>query len=734
MSLFLSVGAMAVDDPAVMDVNTSTVYTIQFNNDSKLVYCNNGEIYYEGIHNAANANNENYQFKFEEAATDAQGRKLYYIASVGQSGYYAYNENGSNAGGAAGSVGLTNDATTKTDKGVWYVFNDGSFQYIVPAWKEGNSYTRGGCCWNMWSSSNNNLGMWGRGTSDPNYAGDNQLFIVEVEQEVVVSSLSDFKQDMAYTITCDRGAWVVDGTFKTSGDAHVSADATNANQQFAVLTLDKNDYYLYSVGGKGFVKSNGNIANAGDPIQLNDASSHATGRVQIQFKGTSTYVNMGGSNQTALDGWNTVDAGNAVKFLEVAEFTDTEEALKKLAKGLLGEAVAEYDAKSAISGEGLGKFSCTLEGYETEVEEINAYYQNIPETATKEEIFAKVTRLGEIIDAFTLNMPKAGSYIRVAYDYGGTIGTLYMQGETSQNSANKTGVKFTSDKGASSIWYYDGTSLISYTKGVCIAEAGNTRGLQAIGATQQVTFSACDRATGKYFVQVPHYIHANTANTEHFSDHCPNDGNRCAQHCLILEDVTELPVTVTAAGYATFYAPVAVAVPTGVTAHTVTIKDKWATLTAIEGGVIPANTGVVLVAGEGSHNFAITTTDATATSALLGTAAATYFTTDAYLLGYDDITEDGVDNKEAYFGLASKNLQENTSWKNGSHKAYLPAPANSEGVKSYSFRFGEGTTGINEVKGENGNVKTIYDLTGRRVEAITAPGIYIVNGKKVLVK
>ena len=43
------------------------------------------------------------------------------------------------------------------------------------------------------------------------------------------------------------------------------------------------------------------------------------------------------------------------------------------------------------------------------------------------------------------------------------------------------------------------------------------------------------------------------------------------------------------------------------------------------------------------------------------------------------------------------------------------------------------TTGISEVKGESGNVKGIYDLQGREV---TAPsnGIYIVNGKKVLVK
>ena len=74
---------------------------------------------------------------------------------------------------------------------------------------------------------------------------------------------------------------------------------------------------------------------------------------------------------------------------------------------------------------------------------------------------------------------------------------------------------------------------------------------------------------------------------------------------------------------------------------------------------------------------------------------------------------------------------------NNAYKAYLPAsavPAALQGAANFSFRFGEGTTGISEVKGENGEVKAIFDLTGRRVEAITAPGIYIVNGKKVLVK
>ena len=51
---------------------------------------------------------------------------------------------------------------------------------------------------------------------------------------------------------------------------------------------------------------------------------------------------------------------------------------------------------------------------------------------------------------------------------------------------------------------------------------------------------------------------------------------------------------------------------------------------------------------------------------------------------------------------------------------------------TYTWTIGD--TAIEEVKGENGEVKTIYDLTGRRVENITNAGIYIVNGKKVLVK
>ena len=47
---------------------------------------------------------------------------------------------------------------------------------------------------------------------------------------------------------------------------------------------------------------------------------------------------------------------------------------------------------------------------------------------------------------------------------------------------------------------------------------------------------------------------------------------------------------------------------------------------------------------------------------------------------------------------------------------------------------GSPETGIENVKGESGKREGLYDLTGRKLENIMTPGVYIVNGKKVLVK
>ena len=189
---------------------------------------------------------------------------------------------------------------------------------------------------------------------------------------------------------------------------------------------------------------------------------------------------------------------------------------------------------------------------------------------------------------------------------------------------------------------------------------------------------------------------------------------------------------VSEAGYATLYLGYKVVIPETVKAYLATgVAGKYVALSEVT-GILPANTGLILE-GEGEHLFNITSSAATVdvdANLLTGTLIDTEITkgegNSYYILangeegiGFYNPIYDGDENK----------------FNNAANKAYLVVPAEqAEGIACYSFRFGEGTTGIDEITDNREQSTAIYDLTGRRVEAITAPGIYVVNGKKVLVK
>ena len=180
--------------------------------------------------------------------------------------------------------------------------------------------------------------------------------------------------------------------------------------------------------------------------------------------------------------------------------------------------------------------------------------------------------------------------------------------------------------------------------------------------------------------------------------------------------------------WSSFYAAMDTQIPAGVEAYIVTTANKdYVTLNQIF-GTIPAMTGVIFKSNPKSNTGSEELANVEG-NLLEGVLMNTNKTEEAYVLGC-------VDGEYGFY-KADMNQLDGTAWLANAGKAYLPVsalPASAQGAASFSFRFGEGTTGIDEITEQRAESKDIYDLTGRRVEAITAPGIYIVNGKKVLVK
>ena len=153
--------------------------------------------------------------------------------------------------------------------------------------------------------------------------------------------------------------------------------------------------------------------------------------------------------------------------------------------------------------------------------------------------------------------------------------------------------------------------------------------------------------------------------------------------------------------------------------------------------VVPANEPLVVKAPAGNYALWFTTS-----------TAATYKSYGMNALEGTDVETAITDDDAYYFYGLSLNASSDpasvgfywmnttgAAFTNGAHKAYLKldksTPAGSQAVKG--FPFNGSTTGIEQIEAGADAKNAIYDLSGRRVNK-AAKGIYILNGKKVLVK
>ena len=391
---------------------------------------------------------------------------------------------------------------------------------------------------------------------------------------------------------------------------------------------------------------------------------------------------------------------------------------------------ALFNAKRSVYGEQLDALMeehvKTGLGYPKQT---SAEYIALLEATTVEEFNAALPAYKSCDD---IEVPQRGTFLRIKAIEGWNDDAPYLGSKNS--TTKKSRAEYVADADASTIFYFDGAQLVSYGSGNYLVDNSDFLGYSGVkpsGAKFTFHAAANDKfgACNISFKEGGRWLYVNQSNYTDAGDGTPTaDG-----YCFNLEAVTSIPVNVTAVGYASFCSPVALSVPEGVEAYAVSShSDKYASMQLLENDVISAHTGVILKLEEGAeagnYQFDIVEeTNGQVSNELRGTATNTYIQGSAYVLSM----QDGIVgfykaklNKDANGGEGT------THFLNNAFKAYLPIDGHN--VRCLVFDFGGTETGIDELKGENGNVKAeVYDLAGRRV-LNAKKGVFVVNGKVIV--
>ncbi len=422
----------------------------------------------------------------------------------------------------------------------------------------------------------------------------------------------------------------------------------------------------------------GDTPEVAKPTIVGDTTFEESTLVNVNVAdGTTAYYTLDGSNpnneSTRYTGPLTIKADATLKVIAYDE-NDNESSIvsQEFTQKLTGNATTLVEDVSELS---VGNHVVIV------ASESNVALSNVQNTnnrgqagITKE---GKNVTLSQNVQILTL---EAGT---VAETFAFNTGSGYLYAASSSNNQLKT----QATNNANSSW------SISITDGVAsiVAQGANTRNVMQYN--QSSSLFAC-------------YSSA-------------------SQKAISLYKVNFEPYTlnVSEAGWATLFLDYNAEIPADVTCYVIS-EFGAETIQLVEvTDAVPANTAVIVEAAKGAYTFEVADEFADVESVMTGTTKNEYITEDAYVLSMVD----GV------VGLYQAN-KAGGAFLNNANKAYLPVsalPAAVQGANGFKFRFE--TTGVEQVEVAKG-VKAIYDLSGRKVNDMKAPGLYIVNGKKVLVK
>ena len=375
-------------------------------------------------------------------------------------------------------------------------------------------------------------------------------------------------------------------------------------------------------------------------------------------------------------------------------------------------------------GDGVNKYSLP-EGKEKFLEVYNAAKNmaDHPEgQETAQQVTEKDNELKTLIGKLTINQPKNGVFYRLR-----CIGTGQNTNKYILPTIKDNRLETKNEKHNAALFYCQDVAngkktLLAFNNGQYFGNAGGNNNFAyiAVGNDNNKDFAFSEGGQkGCYKIQQGNrYIYG--ANDKMDSGTNPNNNG----YYWWLEEVTTLPVTVSAAGWATLYAPVALTIPAteGLTVYTAAVEGNTLKLTALN-GTIPANTPVLIEANAATYNFTIDYNAAAEaqTTGLKGTLETINKPADKTI---NTLQKPAIANNEiGFYKYGGETLQ--------GFRAYgenlLGTTSTAEGL---IFDKGD-VTAIENVEINDGKQTVIYDLNGRRVEKMLK-GIYIVNGKKVI--
>ena len=148
-----------------------------------------------------------------------------------------------------------------------------------------------------------------------------------------ITSIDELSNEKLYYVSLPSHtnglvSWAVNvEALKSSKDLGIISCPGNSFQQFAFINYG-GAYYLYHAASKMFVGANGTLSDT-PANTVSFSAGNADGTFVVYFD-NDHYINVGGSNQMVINGWNTPDGGNSCVIAPVADFDPTEaiEAIK----------------------------------------------------------------------------------------------------------------------------------------------------------------------------------------------------------------------------------------------------------------------------------------------------------------------------------------------------------------------------------------------------------------------